>query len=374
VRKKAKIGKLLIAVAVIALLSAFCASAKTAAIPVPIQAKLSGEPPTFSLDERWTYNYTFTNMTSSDRAQTTIYANTTGSPTRTNDYYGGMRDCYVLWFRPVDPHSTLILLNILSNIGITDLNVSDIVGLGNSSVLKLYLSINTYLGEYNFSWIKSEWNVNYDAGGKKLNASLTIFLNVTCSHSIFNFTLYQGKTFGNYTEALNIKLRGYVYYYNGTWNNLSHYIGSFDNLNFSFPDTYLFYPAFSVEGIEMVNVSAGTFECWRIAVLNATNPSENIGYYWYSPAAKNYVKMNVTGADSSNNRCNIYVELTGKSTGTPFPGIMWGLLMFLLLPYLAVSNIFQQQQMSRMLLVGVAVLLIVAAVVGVIVATRRKQK
>ncbi|MEM2136180.1 MAG: hypothetical protein QXG44_15095 [Candidatus Jordarchaeaceae archaeon] len=374
-KKRVKIGKIIIAVALIALLSAYCFSAHTAAIPVPIQPKLSGEPPTFGLEERWTYSLNFTNMTSLSSAQTSMYANTTGFLTTTNDYYGNMSDCYVLWFSPVDPQSILILLDVLSRgFGITDLNASDIVGLGNSSVLRLFLSVNPYLEEYNFSWVKSIWNVSYDTDDKKLYASLVLTPNVICSYSIFNFTLNSGKTFGNYTETLNIKFGslGPVCYYNGSWYNNS----AVDNLTYNFPDTYLFYPAFRVEGTEMVTVPAGTFECWRIAVLNATDPSDTVGYYWYSPSAKNYAKINVTTTDLSGNEYNTYAELTYyKSTVSPWsPGMAWGLLMFLLFPYLAVYNSYQQQQRNTMLFMGAAVLLIVAIVVGIIISARRRQK
>ncbi|MEM2958201.1 MAG: hypothetical protein QW261_07920 [Candidatus Jordarchaeaceae archaeon] len=373
-KKRVKIGKIIIAVALIALLSAYCFSAHTAAIPVPIQ-KLSGEPPTFLLEERWTYSLNFTNMTSLSSALTTMYANTTGFTTTTNDYYGNMSDCYVLWFSPVDPQSILILLDVLSRgFGITDLNASDIVGLGNSSVLRLFLSVNPYLEEYNFSWVKSTWNVSYDTDDKKLYASLVLTPDVICSYSIFNFTLNSGKTFGNYTETLNIKFGslGPVCYYNGSWYNNS----AVDNLTYNFPDTYLFYPAFRVEGTEMVTVPAGTFECWRIAVLNATDPSDTVGYYWYSPSAKNYAKINVTTTDLSGNEYNTYAELTySKSTVSPWsPGMAWGLLMFLLFPYLAVYNSYQQQQRNTMLFMGAAVLLIVAIVVGIIISARRRQK
>ncbi|MBS7250048.1 MAG: hypothetical protein KIH08_05570 [Candidatus Freyarchaeota archaeon] len=310
-------------------------------------------------------------MTSSSSAQTTIYANTTGFTTKTNDYYGFMRDCYVLWFSPVDPQSILILLDILSKgFGITDLNASDIVGLGNSSVLKLYLSVNTYLGEYNFSWVKSEWNVSYDTDDKKLYALLSISLNETYSHSIFNFTLYSNKTFGYYIDALNVSLGGYVNYFNGSWHNQS---APTEDLNF--PDAYLFYPYFNVSGTEYTTVPAGNFECWKIAVINITNELETLGYYWYSPDAKNFVKIDVNTTDSSGNLYNTYAVLTySKSMAGPWsPGMAWGLLMFLLFPYFA-YNSYQQQQRNTMLLMGVAVLLIVAVVVGITIATRRKQK
>ncbi len=374
VKKRVKIGKFLMAVALIALLSMYCSSAHTAAtISVPIQPKLSGEHPTFGLQERWTYSLNFTNMTSLSSVQTLMYSNTTGFTTNTNDYHGNIRSCYVLWFSPVEPQSILILLDILSEcFGISDLNASDIVGLGNSSVLKLYLSVNPNLEEYNFLWIKSEWKVNYDTGSKKLNASLYISLNETYSYSIFNFTLSQGKTFGYYTDALNVSLHGEVNYFNGTtWNNQSA-----PSEDLSFPDAYVFYPYFRVEGIEYITVLAGTFECWKIAVINITNADEIVGYYWYSPNTKNYVKIDVNTTDSSGNEYNTYAELTYfYSTGAPWmPGVAWSLLMFLLLPYFTVYNSYQQQQRNTLLFMGAVVLLIVAVVVGIIVSTRRRQK
>ncbi|MEM3594338.1 MAG: hypothetical protein QXS27_06395 [Candidatus Jordarchaeaceae archaeon] len=368
-------SKLLIMAALLVLLSAYCFSANTVALPTSIQPKLSGEPPNFEEQEIWTYNYSFTNLTSLSSVQTTMHANTTNIIfSEVKDYYNKSRDCYILWFSPVDPQSTLILLDILSRgFGITDLNASDIVGLGDTSILLLYLGVNTTQGEYNFSWVRIDWRVDhYSKDNKELNVLLTMSLNVTCSYSIFNFTLFLGKDFGNYTSVLNVSYYGFVDYYNGTMYNLY----ASGNLTYNFPDTYLFYPAFRVEGTENVVVPAGTFECWRIAVLNATDPSDTVGYYWYSPDAKIYAKIDMNTTDSFGNRCNIYAELTySYSTGAPWsPGIEWELPMSLLLSYSAAYNSYRQQQGNTILLVGVAVLLIVAAVVGIIISIAVKQK
>lgn len=91
----------------------------------------------------------------------------------------------------------------------------------------------------------------------------------------------------------------------------------------SYPYTYLFYPRFNVTGVETVTVVAGTYECWKMEILLTTNGDDVIGYLWYSPNVKNYVKldMNVTVESVE---YNVYVELASYS-GQVYPAPPGGL-------------------------------------------------
>lgn len=266
---------------------------------------------------------------------------------------------------PLDPAGMFWLLHLLyNNFNITDLSVGELLGIGNSSVVKVYVDEN------DFSWVKTEWITNYTGSGKQLISKLVWMPNETYPYMCFNFPLSQGKVFGNYTGALNISLGGEFSYYNGSWYN-STPISIYGVV--SFPGTYLFYPAFNVTGTETVTVTAGKYECWKMKILNPTNPDDKIGDLWYSPDAKNIVKLN-TFMTVGDCQYNLYVELEGYSgqVSPAPPGVVPYLLSQLMVSYLLVSSLYQAQQQRNMILLGVAVI-VVAGVAVAIFATRRRR-
>lgn len=370
-------GKYLLAlIATLLLLSAFTASSAISAA-IPVQEKLSGERPQFGFSEQWKYNFTLKNITGGTSITTTIHANTTGITSRvTNDYYENV-ECYILHFMPFDPLSVFWLQKILREVDITDFGAEDLLKMGNSSVLEVYVSKD------NFSWVQTTWTANYSegSGGKRLHViqgpgypGAVWTANESYSYMCFNFSLSTGKDFGHFTDDLNISMSVYCDYYNASGyytnkiypGNLSNVSGEF---SISFPYTYLFYPRFNVTGVETVTVAAGTYECWKMKIILTTNGDGVIGYLWYSPEVKNYVKldMNVTVESVDYNVCVELASYSGQvSPVSPPSGLS-------LLASLIIYSAYQgQQQRNIVVLSGVAVVVVAGVSVMIFVARRRR--
>jgi len=345
-------------------LSLGCMSTETAAIPV--QAKLSGEAPSFSVSEEWVYNFTFTNQTDGSTVTATINASTSAAYTHMTDYHGNMRDCYVFKFNPIDPQSLMIIIGYLSstfNIGNVSVN-SLLSQYTNESSVKLYLETD------NFSLVGASYHLKFDNGTHTVDASFTALLNETYPYLMFNFPLSTGKTFENSTPSINISLDGDISYTNSSG---TYHTPIAEEVNFTYPYSYSFYPLFKVVGTETVTVEAGSFECWKIGVLNSSNPNQIVGYVWYSPDAKNYIKGELTTGDSSGNTYNIQIELVSYEGYTsPIPPGAW--LMLFMYPYIVLYNYFQGQQRNNLLFVAGIGAVAGVAIAAVAIASRRKSK
>ncbi|MBS7288850.1 MAG: hypothetical protein KIH01_08990 [Candidatus Freyarchaeota archaeon] len=356
---------LLVVLAMLLLLSATYFSVSSAATPV--QAKLSGERPQFEVAEDWMHKFIFTNVTGNKSTEIIINSTATMFTGEVKDFYGNTRNCYLLIYRPValDPVCIFWILYSLYNVfNVTDLSAEDLLALGDSSMICVYVDEN------DFSLVQVQWIVEYfPDSGRQMFVVLNLLLNETYPYMWFNFPLSEGKFFGNYTEALNISLAGFFNYYNGTWYNYTYIDAPFSE-EITFPGTYMFYPAFKVAGIETVTVTAGSYECWKIEVLNPTNPNEKIGYLWYSPDVKNIVKSNVTMM-FQNCQYNLYVELNEHFEHSPPapPEEPPEEISQLLAPYL-VASVYSQQQMG-MVSLGLGVAAVAAGVAVAIFAVRR---
>lgn len=355
------------------LLSAAVASSATSAT-IPVQAKLSGEKPQLGFSEQWKYEFNFTNITGGSTTTITIHANATGmTGWVTNDYHTNVK-CYTFHFMPFDPLSVFWLHKLIRDVGITDFGVEDLLKMGNSSVFEVYVSEN------DFSWVQTTWTANYSEGssGKKLNvtqgsgrpgAGWTV--DKLYSYMCLNFSLSTGKVFGYFADELNAIVSFYCDYYNETGfytnkvnpGNLSSVSGKFI---IGYPYTYLFYPRFNVTGVERVTVAAGTYECWKMEILLGTDHGDVIGYLWYSPSVKNYVKldMNVTVESAE---YNLHVELadySGQVSPAPPSGGLFSLAM------LALYGAYQGQQ-GNVILLGVVVVAVAGVAVAVFAARRK---
>ncbi len=317
-----------------------------------LEAKLSGEKPQFQTQEKWTYNFTLTDRWGSV-FNATIYENTTNSLHQLEDYHNASHECYRLEFRPLDPLTLFIFLFILSNVLKTEYYIGEALGFGNSSMLTVFVDKD------DFSLIMMHLNVNYTTDDLKMYTDIYIKLNDTRPYYFYNFPLQNNKTFGNYTPAFNVSIEiPELNYYNGSWYNYSS-ISLEERV--TFPGTCLLYPAFKVVGSETVNVSAGRYECWKIAVLDPSNPNSYTGYFWYSSDVKNVVKMDFN-ATIGNDPYHFYVELTGyasEEVGLP------GIALILLYNY--------QLQQQQYLFYGGLIAVVVVGVVVAAVAIRRKR-
>ncbi|MEM2330750.1 MAG: hypothetical protein QXL59_07990, partial [Candidatus Jordarchaeales archaeon] len=130
-----------------------------------------------------------------------------------------------------------------------------------------------------------------------------------------------------------------------------------------------FYPRFNVTGVETVTVAAGTYECWKMKIILTTNGDGVIGYLWYSPEVKNYVKldMNVTVESVDYNVCVELASYSGQvSPVSPPSGLS-------LLASLIIYSAYQgQQQRNIVVLSGVAVVVVAGVSVMIFVARRRR--
>lgn len=345
-------------------LSLGCMSTGTAAVPV--QAKLSGEAPSFSASEKWVYNFNFTNQSSGSTVTATINVSTSGFYTKVTDYHGNTRDCYVFTFTPLDPQTLIIAIGYLSdtfNIGNVSVN-SLLSQYANESSVKLYLDAS------NFSWVGANYHLKFDNGTHVVDVTFLALLNETYPYLMFNFPLLVGETFGNYTPSINVSLDGDISYTNSSG---TYHYSIDENVTFTYPNSYSFYPLFKVVSTETVTVEAGSFECWKIGVLNASNPNQIIGYVWYSPDVKNYIKGELATGDSSGNTYNIQIELVSYEGYTPpIPPGAW--LMLFMYPYIVLYNYFQGQQRNNLLFIAGIGAVAGVAIAAVAIASRRKSK
>ncbi|MEM1798530.1 MAG: hypothetical protein QXX87_04830 [Candidatus Jordarchaeales archaeon] len=250
-------------------------------VPQPVLA-ITGEQPAYTVGDTWRYNMTITVTSNNTTTSTPLTYSIVGTQ-NVITFNGTPKDCYVFRHQPaLDPSTFFLLYLLCSDLFAGNVSVTEFVEiLKNSSYSEFYLtkSNNELVGIHIYFYYLDESN----NAGIDLNATL---LFEEAYPYLLKFPLTVNSTFGNYTNELNCTFQGYLYVYNGSWNNMT----PSSTISLSTDFLFLLFPPLNVTGVEEVTVSAGTFECWKIEYTECPG----VLTVWYSPEVKNIAKLGLS--------------------------------------------------------------------------------
>ncbi|MBS7288677.1 MAG: hypothetical protein KIH01_08050 [Candidatus Freyarchaeota archaeon] len=312
--------------------------------PIPTVLALTGEPPSYTPGDTWTYNITITNRTSGISESTTLTLSV--SEGNIKDFNGTMQTCYTLKYKPaLDIYSFIIFYIYSLEWGIFNGSVTEFLKiLENESFSEFYITKSGYklIGVHIYAYyFNDSYGINFDAT-MKLNESYPYPL---------KFPLEEGAKFGYYKEELNCSLDGHIKYYNATtnsWDEIPH--GEYVPLGGE--AAFFLFPYVNVTGTENLTVPAGTLECWKMESYLDLDL-----VIWYSPEAKGIAQLNMSFGD-----IKVSMILQSYSHAPTLEALSLYLLLYV---------VQQSSQQSTLFVAGVAAVVVVATL-GVLAWRRLK--